>query len=301
LLRFAVNHMTVANASYQVLLDTASETGCCGIEVRNDLSGSLFDGVDPVIAGEMARDKGVRILTIAEVTAFNHFSNEVMGNVEALVSVAKACDAEGISLIPANDGSGLDCDSRYHDLKQALTEIKPVLESNNLVGFVEPLGFDSASLRHKRELADVITELDAADRFKIIHDTFHHFLATAPDNSSPESSARAEIAERVMNADGFFAEHTGIVHISGVTDQRISAQDMTDSHRVLVDAADQLYNLEQINALVGAGYAGPISVEAFSPVVHEYADAASRLTQSFNYIDTEINISNSPIGRSGIR
>ena len=36
-IRFALNHMTVAGASYVQLLDMAAALGCVGVEVRNDL------------------------------------------------------------------------------------------------------------------------------------------------------------------------------------------------------------------------------------------------------------------------
>src|SRR3712207_6469164 len=55
---FALNHMTVARLSYAGLLDAAASLGCVGVEVRNDLTQPLFDGLDPAEAGAMARDKG---------------------------------------------------------------------------------------------------------------------------------------------------------------------------------------------------------------------------------------------------
>ena len=68
---FALNHMTVARLTFVQLLDLAAELGCIGIEVRNDLPQPLFDGLDPAAAGAMARDKGLRILAVAEVKRFN--------------------------------------------------------------------------------------------------------------------------------------------------------------------------------------------------------------------------------------
>ena len=115
--------MSVAKASYQSLLDTASEAGCIGIEVRNDLDGKLFDGVDPKEAGQMARDKGLRILALAEVKAFNRIKTQAVQAVEELASIASASGAEGISLIPANDGETLDSERRYAQLMLSLIHI----------------------------------------------------------------------------------------------------------------------------------------------------------------------------------
>lgn len=274
MLRFAVNHMTVANASYQALLDTAVSCGCAGVEVRNDLDGDLFDGVDPVEAGRMAKDRGLRILALAEVKAFNRFSDNVMAQVEALAATAVACGAEGISLIPCNDG-GADVSSHGDQRRQligALQEIHPVLERNNLLGFIEPLGFSTATLRHKVDAVDAIEAVGSA-RFKIVHDTFHHYLASG-DSSIPET---------------VFAEHTGIVHVSGVINAELTAATMADEHRVLVDANDRLGNAQQLAQLLEAGYSGPVSVEAFAPSVHAITHPAAALQSSFNYIESEVN------------
>jgi 2-keto-myo-inositol isomerase len=75
MLPFALNHMTVARMSFSELLDAAKSLGCVGVEVRNDLPQPLFDGMAPEKAGEMAREKGLRILALAEVKRFNDWSD----------------------------------------------------------------------------------------------------------------------------------------------------------------------------------------------------------------------------------
>jgi 2-keto-myo-inositol isomerase len=72
---FALNQMTVARLGYAALLDLAAGLGCVGVEVRNDLPQPLFDGIDPATAGAMARDRGLRILAVAEVKRFNDWSD----------------------------------------------------------------------------------------------------------------------------------------------------------------------------------------------------------------------------------
>jgi 2-keto-myo-inositol isomerase len=59
---------------------------------------------------------------------------------------------------------------------------------------------------------------------------------------------------------------------------------MRDEHRVLVDDGDRLGNLEQLDALLSAGYEGPISYEAFSPIVHGLADPETALSRSIAFI-----------------
>ncbi len=265
--------MTVANASYQALLDIATRCGCVGVEVRNDLTGDLFDGVDPVEAGRMAKNSGLRILALAEVKAFNRFSDSVMAQVEALAATAVACGAEGISLIPCNDGTEISSRGEHRrQLVGALREIHPVLERNNLLGFIEPLGFSTATLRHKVDAVEAIESVGSV-RFRIVHDTFHQYLASG-DSSTPET---------------VFAEHTGIVHVSGVINADLTAATMADEHRVLVDANDRLGNVQQLTQLLEAGYSGPVSVEAFAPSVHAMTHPTAALQASFNYLESEVN------------
>ena len=255
--------MTVANMTFVHLLDTAAALGCVGVEVRNDLARPLFDGLDPVQAGDMARAKGLRILALAEVKRFNDWSTDKATEARGLMQIAVACGAEAVSLIPRNDNQGMGNGERQGNLRVALRDLKPMLDDHGLVGLVEPLGFDICALRLKSEAVEAIEALNATGRFKLVHDTFHHHLA----HEVP-----------------IFAAHTGMVHISGVTDPDLGVADMGDAHRVLVDAADRLGNLAQISALQAAGYAGPISFECFAPQVHALADPVSALKTSFDFI-----------------
>ena len=114
---------------------------------------------------------------------------------------------------------------RAADLRAALTGLEPLLEQHRIIGLVEPLGFPESALRTKRAAVDAIDEVGAADRFKLLHDTFHHYLAS----------------EREI-----FPERTGLVHISGVEDRGLDREETRDEHRVLVGAADVMDNVGQI-------------------------------------------------------
>ncbi len=264
----ALNHMTVARMSYVQLLDCAAALGCVGIEVRNDLPQPLFDGIDPAQAGEMARAKGLRILALAEVKRFNDWSATKSAEALALMKIAVACGAEAVSLIPRNDNLGMGNGERQANLRVALRDLKPMLEDHGLIGLVEPLGFEICALRYKSEAVDAIEALTATGRFKLVHDTFHHHLA----HEVP-----------------IFAAHTGIIHISGVTEPDLGVNEMGDQHRVLVDASDRLGNVHQIQALQAAGYSGPISFEAFAPQTHALADPVRAIAASFDYIGAQLS------------
>lgn len=267
MLPFAINHMTLARRSYAELLDAAAELGCVGVEVRNDLPQPLFDGMAPEEAGAMAREKGLRILALAEVKRFNDWSDAKREEALALMRIAVACGAEAVSLIPRNDNQGMGNGERQANLRVALKELKPMLEDHDLVGLVEPLGFEICALRHKSEAVDAIEALGATGRFKLVHDTFHHHLA---------------------HGGSLFPEHTGIVHISGVVDPTLAVNEMGDEHRLLVDGADRLGNVAQIAALQAAGWHGPISFEAFAPETHALPDPVGALRRSMDFIAAQL-------------
>lgn len=264
---FAVNHMTLANTSFAALLDCASELGCVGIEVRNDLAGELFDGLSATQAAVLARRKGLRILALAEIAAFDDFTADRQSQAESLMSIAAQCGAESISLIPGNDGIVSGSAERRNNLVNVLRALKPMLESHKLVGMIEPLGFATCSLRHKAEAVSAINAVDGKSCFRIVHDTFHHHLAGESE---------------------FYPEHTGIVHISGVNDSALPVEHMQDADRVLVDNNDQLNNTSQISTLISAGYAGPLSFEAFSPEIHALSDPLTPLRGSIDFIASSL-------------
>ncbi|QYK42153.1 MAG: TIM barrel protein [Paracoccaceae bacterium] len=260
---FALNHMTVAPQGFAATIDLAAALGCVGVELRNDLPQPLFDGMSPATAGAMLRERRLRLLALAEVKRFNDWSADKADEALALMRTARAAGAEAVSLIPRNDGQGMGNGERQAALRLALKALKPMLEDHDLIGLIEPLGFEVCALRHKSEAVDAIEALGVRGRFRLVHDTFHHTLA----------------------GDGaFFPEHTGIVHVSGVTDPAVAVGSMRDPHRVLVDAADRLGNIDQIAALQALGWTGPISFEAFSPEVHAATDPKRDLAASIQFI-----------------
>lgn len=260
---FALNHMTVARLTYVQLLDLAAGLGCVGVEVRNDLAQPLFDGMAPEAAGDLARARGLRLLAVAEVKRFNDWSAAKAAEALALMQIARAAGAEAVSLIPRNDNLGMGNGERQGALRVALKALKPMLEDHDLTGMVEPLGFPICALRHKAEAVEAIEALAAKGRFRLVHDTFHHTLA---------------------EGGPFYPEHTGIVHVSGVVDQTVTPDQMTDAHRILVDGADRLGNIDQLGALSALGWTGPISFEAFAPAVHASTTPAADLAASMTFI-----------------
>lgn len=263
MLPFALNHMTAPRLGWEAFADLAARIGCIGVEFRNDLPGVLFDGADTATVKAGMKARGLRVLGLAQLTMFNDWSEARRDQAEALMQIAAGIGAEGIALIPRNDNQGNADGVRQSALKTALRELLPMLRTYGLKGMVEPLGFEICSLRSKAEAVECIEALSGADTLKIVHDTFHHHL---------------------VGGGPIFPHHTGIVHVSGVTDSSVPVSDMRDGHRVLVDADDRLGNISQINALLAAGYRGPISYEPFAASVHALADVEGPLRASMGYI-----------------
>ena len=266
-MQFALNHMAVPRLGALAFLDAAKALGCVGVEFRNDLARPLFDGLAPEAIREAAASRGLRILALAEVKMFNAWSDTKRDEASALMDVAVRCGAEAVSLIPRNDNQGMGNGERQANLRLALRELKPMLEAHGLTGLVEPLGFEICALRYKEEAVEAIEALGAKGCFKLVHDTFHHHLA---------------------HGGPIYAEHTGIVHVSGVVDQTLAVSEMRDGHRVLVDGRDRLGNIEQLRALAAAGYAGPVSFEPFAKEVHDLADPVAALAESMEFIRSRL-------------
>lgn len=268
-INFALNHMTAPRLNSRELIDVASQLGCVGVELRNDLADKglttreFFDGEKPAAVGEYARGKGVRLLGLSEAYGFNRWSDGMKDKIKLLIAQAKEAGAESISLIPSNDGTKEIDEKRLSDLRGALTLILPMLEEADLIALVEPLGFTTSSLRRKREAIEAIEAVGGEDRFRLVHDTFHHHIAGETE---------------------FFPEWTGIVHISGVVDPTLALEEMQDGHRILIDGADRLRNVEQLKTLAVMGYEGAYSYEPFAPAVQADGNIQASLGTSMRFI-----------------
>jgi 2-keto-myo-inositol isomerase len=261
-MRFALNHMTTPARSLDDFVALARKLGISDLELRNDLEGvAIADGTPPEAVRAATED--MTILSINALYPFNDWSPEVEAKAVALADYAQAAGVKGLVLVPRNDGTVVPREK----LLAALRALKEILGSRGLVGLVEPLGFEFCSLRFKRDAVAAIREVGGEGVFRLVHDTFHHYLA----------------AETEM-----FPELTGLVHISGVTDRTVASADIRDAHRVLVDGADIMDNAGQIRALRDAGCDAPLSFEPFAAEVHALADPEKALAESIAYLEAEV-------------
>ncbi|CDX51623.1 putative sugar epimerase [Mesorhizobium plurifarium] len=272
-LKFAMNHMAAPRLDCRAFLDLAASLGCVGVELRNDLAdkqltnASFFNGEAPAEIGNYARSKGLRLLGLSEVYGFNAWSEALRAKVQLLIEQAKEAGAESISLIPRNDAPQYSEGGRDEALRRSLGEILTMLDAADLVALVEPLGFVTSSLRYKADAVAAIEAVGGGGRYKLVHDTFHHYLAGESE---------------------FFPEHTGIVHISGVVDPNLSPEEMQDGHRILVDERDRLGNIDQIRALIDRGYSGAFSYEPFSREIHRLSNAGKAFNLSMDFIRSNL-------------
>jgi len=203
----------------------------------------------------------LNIVSINALQRFNQWNVDRAAEAAVLADYARDCGAAALVLVPLNDGSAREDGKRQANLHDALHKLSPILSERGLTGLVEPLGFESCSLRSKREAVEAIDSVGGP--FRLVHDTFHHHLAGEAD---------------------LFADLTGLVHISGVTDLQVSVSEMRDPHRVLVDRDDRLDNIGQIKALRRAGYDGPFSFEPFAPEIGRDPNLAKALRASRDFV-----------------
>jgi len=262
---FVVNHMVAPALDVPRFFDLAAGLGCRGVEIRNDLGGDVVaGGLAAEEVGRLAAGRGLSILSINALQRFNDWTEDRAREARALADYAGRCGARALVLVPVNDAGWTPPPAeRGAGLRRALSGLAPILAEAGILGLVEPLGFEICSLRSKREAVAAIDELGLADRFRLVHDTFHHHLAGEGE---------------------LFPERTGLVHISGVEDRTVPLAGLRDAHRVLVGPADMIGNAEQIRMLRAGGYCGPLSFEPFADSVHADPDIAGALRASMAHL-----------------
>lgn len=219
------------------------------VELRNDIrNGQIFDGHDPSALKQMSQDHGI---TIFAINAFQQFNkpgrlDEKVFELRELLNQAKAFDCRALVMCPVNDpADGRTDEQASADTITALKTYAPYFEESGITGLVEPLGFSICSLRTKQKAIEAIRNSGTVGLFKLVHDTFHHFLS---------------------GEENFYPDETGLVHISGV-EETIAKEEINDNHRVLVGSNDRMFNIRQIQELVEGGFEGVFSYEPFGPQI----------------------------------
>jgi 2-keto-myo-inositol isomerase len=269
LLRYAINHVVAPRKTFAELSGLATTLGLDAVEIRNDLPGTaILDGTEAAAIRAQADAGGVQILAINALQRFNEWNAEREAEARALAGYAQDCGAAMLVLCPVNHVSYRLAESeRLRGLRDALTGLAPILDDAGVIGLVEPLGFEESSLRLKSEAVEAIEDGGLGDRFRIVHDTFHHYLSGEPH---------------------LLPDWTGLVHLSGVDDGSLALGSLRDKHRGLVGPDDRLGNIAQICALLAGGYDGFFSFEPFAASVHTSQDIAAALERCMHWLDAEL-------------
>ncbi|MEQ4583435.1 MAG: TIM barrel protein [Pantoea agglomerans] len=264
--RFCINRKIAPSLTLPQFFKLVSQLGIHNVELRNDMpSGRVTDDLSGDEVKALARESGIRIVTINALYPFNQLNEEVLQRTRQLLSDAQAVGAESLVLCPLNDGTPISA----ADTVSALKTLTPLFAEAGIQGLVEPLGFPQSSLRSATQAQTLIHE--AGVPFSLLIDTFHHHLF--------------EDAEQTFEQE-IDIQQIGLVHLSGVTDPRPVNQ-LTDEERIMLSADDRLRSKQQVERLEKMGYTGLYAFEPFSSVMNSWqeADIAREIRDSIQLLN----------------
>jgi len=254
--KISLNRILLPNVSLEEFFKLSADMELHKIELRNDLAGiGIIAPYSPEQVRGLSEKYNIKILTINALQKFNLGAvlPEILAELKELIRLAVAIDCEAIVLVPTNDvNDKRDSDVIMQETVAALKALGPLFEDKGIWGYVEPLGFAECSLRSKISALQAIQE-SGFSNYKIVHDTFHHYLG-------PDSDATLK--------NDYDISYTGLVHVSGV-ESHIPSNQYKDDHRILITDGDRLKNIEQLELLINLGYKGDISFEPFAKDVQE--------------------------------
>jgi 2-keto-myo-inositol isomerase len=266
--RFAINRIMQPSLSLSDFIRLAADCQASGVEIRNDLADpSLLGGESPDHVRSVCRENDLEVLTVNALQRFNDPSlfQEKEAELNVIMETAAQVGCRMIVLCPVNDPEDNRGEAERHDdLVAALRRYGPLFEKHDMIGLVEPLGFEICSVRTKGQAVKAIRESGLSDRYRIVHDTFHHYLS---------------------GEEKFFPAETGLIHVSGVHSGKPSAE-ITDDDRLMVGDEDIMDNKGQIKALYAGGFSGIMSFEPFSSEVQKLSPDQMReqVRQSMEYL-----------------
>jgi 2-keto-myo-inositol isomerase len=243
-------------------------------ELRNDLPGKgIIDGLPPREAARAAKNAEIEVISINALQKFNLKSarTPVLKDLKRLLELCRDISCPALVLCPNNDPADRRSPAeRRAETADSLAAFAPLFRDANVTGLVEPLGFGISSLPSAALASDIIRE-SGADCYKILLDTFHHYIGPETQNIL---GARLE------------ASRIGLVHISGV-EEDLPRESLRDEHRVLPSDRDRMNSREQVRTLLEAGYGGNISFEPFSPRIGDLSpeDLITALGKSIAYLN----------------
>ena len=263
-----LNRVTKPQLPLGEFIKFTAELGIKFIEVRNDFTEiGILDGLSDAELEQAFKGTGIRTLTINALYPFED-GRVLADNLEKLkflIAEARRIDCPQIVLCPLNEASDPRTEAqRAEDLVKALDAYGPLFEAAGMTGLIEPLGFEICALRTKKAALAGIARSRYAHCYKLLHDTFHHFLSGETE---------------------FYPQQTGILHVSGVLAGKPKPE-ITDEDRLLIDKDDIMDNRGQVKALLAGGCTAPISFEPFSSQIRDMplSELKPRLQESIKYL-----------------
>lgn len=266
--RFCINRKIAPNLDLEQFFSLVKKCGLNKVELRNDMpSGKVTDNLSNDQLNALAEKYGIEIVTINALGMFNLLDEQaaLLKNAEALLSQAQAIRSKALVLCPhCSAGDNRSEEQKKTDTLAALKLLAPLFRQYGVQGYVEPLGFGISSLRSSLLTQSLIR--DSGAPYKIVLDTFHHYLS---DVTQPEFDAQIQI-------DGI-----GLVHLSGVEDLRAKSA-LSDEERIMLSDKDRLESKKQVQDLERLGYTGIYAFEPFSSQLDSWtaADIEREIRQS---------------------
>ena len=255
--RFGLNRVICPALDIEDFFQLANDLGLQYVELRNDLpEKKIIDDYSVQEIRSLARRYNVKICSINALQEFNYLVNidKAKKELKDLVSLAQDIDCQAIVMCPFNrvdiSEQNRNLETYYQDTVLSLKELLLLFQNSGLLGYMEPLGFATSSLRSILSAMKLIKETGYKG-YKIVYDTFHHFLGTD---------------DLDILSKQYDMECTGLMHISAVT-AVISPEKFRDEHRNMDFKSDMLNNKEQVDFFVKEGYEGIISFEPFAQEV----------------------------------
>ncbi len=263
-----LNRIIKPQIPLEEFLKFTTDLGIKYVEVRNDFTDKgILDGLSDAALQKAFKDTGIKALTINALYPFEDVKvlKENIEKLNGLIAEAKRINCRQIVLCPLNDANDKRSPAqRADELATALNAYGPFFAEAKMIGLIEPLGFAICSLRTKKAALEAIAKCDYPESYKLLHDTFHHYL-----------SGETEL----------FPRETAIVHVSGLLAGKTKAA-TTDEDRILVTRDDIMDNRGQVAALLKARCTAPISYEPFSSRVRDLplSELKSQLQKSIDYL-----------------
>ena len=252
--RFALNRIAAPALRLAEFFGLAAELGLSAVELRNDIrDGAVTNGLKASEVVQLAREAGVRIITINALQQFNLPSAraKALDELDSLLALCKEIECLALVLCPNNRLEDVRTpEQKYRDTVEALKTYAPLFSAEGILGYIEPLGFGISSLSSAETALKAIGE-SGASCYRVLIDTFHSYLG--PDKPD-------------LFDDPAVIGTIGLVHISGV-EATIAKSAFADAHRVLPDAQDVMQSATLMARLEKGGYRGLYSFEPFSPEV----------------------------------